>query len=77
MKKNLAFFLILIFSAITAQDKPPFWDDVEQFKIIDAQIPPPPDAVLLLGSSSFTMWKDETNIFRNMSLLIAALEDQD
>ena len=63
MKKNLAFFLILIFSAITAQDQPPFWDDVEQFKIMDAQIPPPPDAVLMLGSSSFTMWKDVNEYF--------------
>ena len=30
---------------------------------MDSQIPPPPGAVLLLGSSSFTMWKDVNEYF--------------
>lgn len=43
---------------ISAQNKPAFWDDIQHFKQLNKENPPPKNAVLLVGSSSFTMWKD-------------------
>lgn len=36
----------------------PFWNDIQNFKKQDSTSPPPKNAILLIGSSSFTMWKD-------------------
>lgn len=43
---------------INAQNKPAFWDDIQHFKQLNKENPPPKNAVLLVGSSSYTMWKD-------------------
>ena len=58
MKKLLFLFSILIFSSLFAQQKPDFWNDIQEFKEHDSLNPPPKNAILLLGSSSFTMWRD-------------------
>ncbi|AYO57291.1 G-D-S-L family lipolytic protein [Chryseobacterium sp. 6424] len=64
MKKFLSLLACLLFSAfIFAQSKPAFWDDIERFKETDNKTPPPRDAILLVGSSSFTMWQDVADYF--------------
>lgn len=64
MKKILVIITLFLFWQNTAaQNKPPFWDDIENFKKTDKQTEPPKDAVLLVGSSSFTMWKDVADYF--------------
>lgn len=64
MRTKLILILILgLFLNINAQQKPAFWDEVQEFKAVDKTLPPPPDAVLLLGSSSFRLWKDVHNYF--------------
>lgn len=64
MKKILAILSIIIFSQVYfSQTKPAFWDDIEQFKKIDNVTKTPENAVLLVGSSSFTMWKDVGDYF--------------
>lgn len=64
MKKFLSLLACLLFSAfIFAQSKPAFWDDIERFKETDKKTPPPRDAILLVGSSSFTMWQDVADYF--------------
>lgn len=64
MKKTFALlFTFLMLFIFKAQDKPAFWNDIEHFKQINKENPPPKDAILLLGSSSFTMWKDVSDYF--------------
>ena len=64
MKKVLAFLaVILLFTNIYSQNKPAFWDDIQQFKALNQENPPTKGAILLLGSSSFTMWTDVHNYF--------------
>ncbi|MBU4537611.1 MAG: GDSL-type esterase/lipase family protein [Weeksellaceae bacterium] len=53
-----AIILFLMLLGINAQNKPAFWDDIQHFKHFNKENPPPKNAVLLVGSSSFTMWKD-------------------
>lgn len=70
MKKILAFlFTILMLFIFKAQDKPAFWNDIEHFKEINKENPPPRDAILLFGSSSFTMWKDVSDYFPRKQLI--------
>ncbi len=70
MKKLLTILtLILFWQTFSAQTKPAFWDDIENFKKIDRETPPPENAVLLIGSSSFTMWKDVGNYFPGVTFI--------
>lgn len=52
-----------------AQDKPAFWNDIEHFKQLNKENPPPKDAVLLVGSSSFTMWKEVSDYFPGKQII--------
>ena len=70
MKKIFALlFTFLMLFIIKAQDNPAFWNDIEQFKEINKENPPPKNAILLLGSSSFTMWKDVTDYFSGKPII--------
>lgn len=42
---------------------PPFWNEIQQFKKSDNAQMPPQNAILLIGSSSFTKWKDVQEYF--------------
>ena len=50
-------------SLLAQQTKPPFYDDIQAFKKQDSLTPPPKDAILFVGSSSFTKWKNVQNMF--------------
>jgi lysophospholipase L1-like esterase len=64
MKKIFAAFLLLTFALIFSQEKKPmFWQDIQNFKTLDQQNIPPKNAILLVGSSSFTKWQDVSNYF--------------
>jgi lysophospholipase L1-like esterase len=64
MKKILAAFLLLTFVLVFSQEKKPmFWQDIQNFKTLDQQSTPPDNAILLIGSSSFTKWKDVSEYF--------------
>lgn len=70
MKKMLSAFLLLAFALFFSQEKKPmFWQDIENFKKQDQQIPPPKDAILLIGSSSFTKWTDVAEYFPNKTII--------
>lgn len=47
----------------------PFYKDIQQFKKIDSADFPPKKAVLFIGSSSFTMWKDAQEYFPDYRIL--------
>ena len=56
----LFFFFLLTSNAGFAQPNPtpPFWKEIQQFKKMDSTLMPPKGKILMIGSSSFTNWKD-------------------
>lgn len=47
----------------------PFAEDITAFKKQDQLHPPPADAILFVGSSSFTKWKDVANYFPGYTII--------
>jgi len=48
---------------------PPFWKDIQNFKKQDSISFPPKNAILLIGSSSFTKWKDVQDYFPGFTIV--------
>ena len=71
MKKIKIVLLVLLWAGILfAQDqKPAFWDDIQAFKKQDSVSFPPKNAILFIGSSSFTMWKDVQQYFPSYRII--------
>lgn len=70
-KYSLSFLLIcFIAHPLWAQEKqPPFYNDIQQFKKQDKKDPPPKNAILFIGSSSFTKWKDVQDYFPDHQII--------
>lgn len=62
MRKPIWIFII-VFVLCTGSYAQPFIQEVNAFAVIDAKQSPPENAVLLIGSSSFTYWKDVADYF--------------
>ena len=70
MKKIFTAFLLLTFATIFSQEKKPmFWQDIQNFKTVDQQSAPPKNAILLVGSSSFTKWQDVSDYFPGKTII--------
>jgi len=69
MKKLFSVFLVLVSLLIFSQEKPKFWEDIQHFKQVDKDNPPPKNAILLLGSSSFTKWTDVADYFPGKTII--------
>ena len=71
MKKIKIIVVALLWAGILfAQDqKPVFWDDIQAFKKQDSVSFPPKNAILFIGSSSFTMWKDVQQYFPSYTII--------
>lgn len=69
MKKLISLLFLGFSLLILAQEKPAFWADIQQFKTINAQSPPPKNAILLVGSSSFTKWTDVADYFPDKTII--------
>ncbi|WP_288458912.1 GDSL-type esterase/lipase family protein [Chryseobacterium mucoviscidosis] len=69
MKKIFSAFLMLTFALFFAQEKPMFWQDIQNFKKLDLENPPAKNAILLVGSSSFTKWTDVANYFPDKTII--------
>lgn len=54
--------MLLISAAVSAQN-PPFYDEIQFFKKNDSLGFPPKNAILFVGSSSFTKWTDVQHYF--------------
>lgn len=48
---------------------PPFWNDIQQFKKQDSISFPPKNAILFIGSSSFTKWTDVKEYFPGYTII--------
>jgi lysophospholipase L1-like esterase len=60
--------LLLIIKCYTAQAQP-FINEIKAFRKADSITTPPKNAVLLIGSSSFTKWKDVQDYFPAHTML--------
>jgi len=71
LKKVFCIVLSVIFFANSyAQQEPyPFWNDIQSFKKQDSTQAPPANAILFVGSSSFTMWKDVADYFPGYTII--------
>jgi lysophospholipase L1-like esterase len=68
-----ASFLIFLFACLVCFElkaqNPPFWNDIQNFKRQDSIKPPPQNAILFVGSSSFTKWTDVQNYFPTHTII--------
>ena len=67
--KTFLFFLLLTNVIHAQEQKPAFWDDIQAFKKQDSLSFPPKNAILFIGSSSFTMWKDVQTHFPSYTII--------
>jgi len=56
-------FAILFLGTVIISNAQPFASDIAAFKKLDAVAMPPKNAILFVGSSSFTKWKDVQDYF--------------
>ena len=66
MKKII--LLLIIIKCCTTQAQP-FINEIKAFRKADSITTPPKNAVLLIGSSSFTKWKDVQDYFPAHTML--------
>lgn len=68
--KKITLICLLLFSIVfvQAQEKK-FYKEIQNFKKQDSLIFPPKDAILFIGSSSFTNWKDVQNYFPTHTII--------
>lgn len=70
MKRILTLLLIfLCVEAIAQSAKPPFWQDIQNFRKQDSVQTPPVHPILFIGSSSFTRWTDVQDYFPGYTIL--------
>lgn len=69
MKRSFVVFLLLLaVNIVNAQDAP-FYNDIQKFKQADQEKLSPRNAIVLIGSSSFTMWKDVQDYFPGYTII--------
>ncbi len=66
---GLSVVFILAVSGIQAQEKIPFWKEVQELKRKDSVSFPAANQILFIGSSSFTLWKDVQDYFPKHKIL--------
>jgi lysophospholipase L1-like esterase len=71
MKKGACYVVIFcwVFSAHLSAQEPPFYNDIRAFEMHDSITPPPQHAILFVGSSSFTKWKDVQDYFPGYTIV--------
>ena len=71
---SAALIFLLVSCGTNKQDtksgnEPPYWNDILNFKKQDSISFPPKNAILFIGSSSFTNWKDVQDYFRGYTII--------
>ncbi len=70
IKTTIVLFLFIFYTQnLYAQTHPAFWDEIQNFKIQDSINPPPKNAILFVGSSSFRKWTDVQNYFPGYKII--------
>lgn len=65
--KNIVFLLLITLSGNAISQ--PFINEIKAFRKADSIATPPPNAILLIGSSSFTNWKDVSKYFPDQTII--------
>jgi hypothetical protein len=65
----LLIFLFSFYSCLAQVGKSTFADDIRRFRVLDSISAPPQHAILFIGSSSFTLWKDVQSYFPGYTLI--------
>lgn len=68
MKKNITLLVILFITILSGLGQP-FRNDINRFIEQDKLSPPPTNAILFIGSSSFTMWYDVREQFPDYTII--------
>ncbi len=68
-KISVALFFVVCLNLANAQQHAPFYNDIQDFKRQDSIYPPPKEAILFVGSSSFTKWKDVQDYFPKYKII--------
>jgi len=66
---KVIFAFLLLAVSVQAQEKLPFWKEVQALKKIDSAEFPAASQILFIGSSSFTLWKDVQEYFPSKPIL--------
>lgn len=66
---SIKFLIFLLLACITLPAQPPFYNDIALFKKQDSLHFPPKNAILLVGSSSFTKWTDVQDYFPGYTII--------
>lgn len=69
MKKIFLVFFIGCLYFANAQQHPPFWKEIQEFKTQDSLAFPEPNQILFAGSSSFTKWTDVQDYFPSFPII--------
>lgn len=71
--KRLFFYIIFFIFAFAIQSavaqQKPFYNEILQFRKSDSITLPPANALLFIGSSSFTMWRDVQDYFPGKNII--------
>ena len=62
-------FGFLTFQPVHAQEHPPFYNEIQQFKKLDSTGFYPSHAILFVGSSSFQKWQDVQSYFPSATII--------
>lgn len=65
----LSLGLLCVFDCYAQKENQPFYNDIQAFKKEDSINPPPKGAILFVGSSSFTKWKNVQEMFPNHTII--------
>jgi lysophospholipase L1-like esterase len=68
-KIGICFLVLLLNGALLQAQQRPFWNDIQKFKKLDSLSAPPENAILFIGSSSFTMWQDVNDYFPGKTII--------
>ena len=58
-----------VFTSCSQQSGKPFYNEIQAFKAADKQHPPPQNAIVFVGSSSFAMWTDVQDYFPGYKII--------
>lgn len=74
MIKNITYRFLLLFllalpASIYAQEQKPYWNEIQAFKKQDSLQPPPQNAIVFVGSSSFRGWRNVAEAFPSYKII--------
>lgn len=69
MKKLVLLVVIFSLAFISNAQEPRFYNEIKYFKKLDSLHFPPKNAILFIGSSSFTRWKDVQTYFPGHTII--------